>query len=168
VTASPLPFAAGGPFFVEEKPLDGPRDNAIDNVFIRPPLIFDRIVNAQPGQVRSIPQSVDMLRRFAGAARIGADRRIDYEHAHVWMCETPALEIAASKVHNADSIRLTNWPQRSFPHTHPVAMRDEMKLRALGPQFLILLGDREGAHRSVAPGAAPRRRPRRRRHGDRP
>ena len=146
MTASPFPLAAGDPFLVEEEPLDGPRDDAIDNVFIGPPFVFDRIVNAQARSIRRVPQAVDVLRRFAGAARIGADRRIDHEHADVWTVEIPVVEVAPGEVHDPDAIGLTYRAQRPFPHADPAGMRNKTKLRAFGPQFLILFGDRrEGA-----------------------
>jgi hypothetical protein len=127
---------------MEEEPLDGPRDDAINNVFIRPPLVFDRVVDAQARHGCRIPQTVDMLGRLPGAARIGADRRIDHEHADVGTCEIPALEVALSEVHDADPISLTNRAQHPFPHADPAAVHHKTKLRALGPQFLILLDHR--------------------------
>jgi hypothetical protein len=127
---------------MEEEPLDRPRDDAIDNVFIRPPLVFDRVVDAQARHVCRIPQAVDMLGWFPGAARIGADRRIDHEHADVGTCEIPALEVALGEVHDADPIGLTYRAQPSFPHGDPAAVHDKTKLRALRPKFLILLDHR--------------------------
>jgi len=107
VTASPFPLATGDPFLVEEKPLDRPRDDAIDNVFIRPPFVLDRVVNAQARLARRVPQAVNMLWRFACAARIGANRRINHEYADIRTVEIPATEKAPSEVHNSDPIGLT-------------------------------------------------------------
>jgi hypothetical protein len=107
VTASSFPLATGDPFLVEEKPLDRPRDDAIDNVFIRPPFVFDRVVNAQARLARRVPQAVNMLWWFAGAARIGADWRINREYADVRRVEIPAIEVAPSEIHNSDPIGLT-------------------------------------------------------------
>jgi hypothetical protein len=93
---------------VEEEPLDSPWDDANSNVFIRPPFVFDRIMNAQAWPLRRIPEAVNMLRRLARAARIGADRRIDHEHADVGAGQMPALEIAPGEVHDANPIGLTD------------------------------------------------------------
>jgi hypothetical protein len=46
VAAPAFPFTAGDPFFVKEKPFDGPGYDPIDDVFIWQPRISDRIVNA--------------------------------------------------------------------------------------------------------------------------
>jgi hypothetical protein len=74
VTASPFPLTAGHPFLVEEEPLDGPGDYAIDNVFIRPPLIFDRVVNAQ-------------ARYQTAGLEIGTRSRLD--SGQLWVCTAP-------------------------------------------------------------------------------
>lgn len=68
-----LPLAACNPFFVKEKPFDGPWNNAFVDVLVRPPGILKRIVDTQSRKFRRITVAVHMLWAFARAARVGTD-----------------------------------------------------------------------------------------------
>ena len=103
--------------------------------------------------------------RFAGAARIGTDGRIDDEYAQIRIFQVPVFEIAPPEKENADAVRLADRAQRPFPNPDPPGMRDKPKLRAFGPQFLAAPRRSATTSRLVTPGTAPWRRARRRRHG---
>ena len=92
VTAAALPLASCNPLLVEEKPLDGPWDDPIHDVFTGPPLVFDRIMDTQARERGGMTEAKDVLRGFARPARIGADRWIDDEHADVRILQKPAIE----------------------------------------------------------------------------
>jgi len=130
MAASSFPFAGGDPFFVEEEPLDGPGDDPINNRFIRRPVVCDRIINAQSRKCRRIDQPVHVLWRLAGPARVGADRRIDDEHADARVREAPAVEEPTREIHDADAVGLANRAQRAFPYANPARLRDKAELGA--------------------------------------
>ena len=92
MAASSFPLSRRNPFFVKEEPLDGPGDDPIDDMFIRPPFVIDGIMNTQSRECGWIAQPVNVLGTFAGTARVGTDRRIDDEYADVGVREAPAVE----------------------------------------------------------------------------
>jgi hypothetical protein len=165
VTATALPLASRNPLLVEEKPLDGPGDDPIHDVFIWPPFIFPRIMDTQARERGGITEAKDVLRRFARTARMGADGWIDDEHADIRILQKPAIEHPPRKIDDANAVGLTDRAERAFPDAHPAGVRDKTELRAFRPQSLILLLDRQRTHRSLTPRTAPRGGPRRRRHG---
>jgi hypothetical protein len=142
VAAAAFPFSRRNPFFVEEEPLDGPGDDSIDDRFIRPPVIFNRIINTQSRECGRIAQPVNVLGTFAGAARVGTDRRIDDAYADVGVRELPAIEEPPREIHDTDTVGLTNRTQRAFPYANPARVGDEAELGAFRPQFSILVLDR--------------------------
>jgi hypothetical protein len=148
VPASSLPFSTCHPLLVEEKPLDGPGNYPIDDILIRPPFVFDWIVNAQSRKLGRIVEPVNVLGRFAGAAGIGANRGVDDEHADIGLRQEPAVKNPARKIHDANAIGLANRPKRSFPNADPTGVQYKTELRAFGPQFTILFLNRERAHRA--------------------
>jgi hypothetical protein len=141
VTASAFPHPRGNPLLVEEQPFDRPGDDPVYYGFIGPPLVFDRIVDAQARKYRWIAEPINVLRGLTRAAWIRADRRINDENAEVWVLQIPIVEEASREVDDANAVDLADRPQRAFPHPHPVRSREKLKLRTLRPQFSILLVD---------------------------
>jgi hypothetical protein len=133
-----FPLAAGDPLFVKEEPLNGPRNNAMDDIFAWSPIILDGIVDAQARKRRFMTQPVDVLRRLARAARIGSNRWIDDEYADVGIVEIIAVEEAAREIHQAHPVRLADRRKCAFPDAHPSIMRNEPELRAFSAQFPVL------------------------------
>lgn len=161
MTTAPFPLAGHDPLFVEEEPLGRPRDDPIDDVFIRPPLILNGIVNAQARKRRWVLPPVHMLWRLTSAPRIRSDRRVNNEDVDILIGEVPPVKKTTREINDLDAICLTYRPQRAFPHSNPARVRNKAKLRACGSQSSILLLDRQWAHRRlITPGAAPWRRTR--------
>jgi hypothetical protein len=113
---------------MEEQPLDSPGDDSIDDMFIRRPIIFDGIINAQARERRRIAQPVNMLGGLAGAARVGTDGRIDDKDADVGVRKCPAIKESPRKIDDADAIDLANWAKCAFPYADPARMRDKAEL----------------------------------------
>jgi hypothetical protein len=126
---------------VEEKPLDRPRDDLIHDVFIGQPLVLDRIMDTQARKRRRITESKDVLRGFARTAWIGADGRVDDEHADIRILQKSAIEHPPRKIDDANPVGLTDRTERALPDAHPASMRDETEVRAFRSQSLILLLD---------------------------
>jgi hypothetical protein len=95
--------------------------------------------------------SINMLRRFTRSARVAADRGIDDEYADVGLVQVPTVELPAREINDANAIGLADGPQCALPYADPLRMHDQLELRAIRPQFLILLVDRQGAHRTQSP-----------------
>ena len=136
---------------MEKQPFDRPGDYAGDYVFVGPPFILPRIVNAQCRELRRISQPVNMLRRFARSARIGADLRIEDKHADVGVHQIPFAKMIPREIHDADAVCLADGGERAFPNAYPTRMRHKSKLRAFGPQPLVLFLDGQRAHGAQSP-----------------
>jgi hypothetical protein len=136
---------------MEQQPLDGPGDDLVDDVFIRPPLLLCRIEYAKAREFGRISQAINMLRRLAGSARICTDRRIEDRHALVWVCKHPAVEEAAREIHDLDEVGLAYGPHGAAPHADPSGARDQLELRAFSPESLVLFVDRKRTHSGQSP-----------------
>jgi hypothetical protein len=136
---------------MEKKPLDSPRDNALDDWLARLPIVLYGIVDAKSGKIGSMVVAVNVLRRLACSTWVDANRRFDDKYTDVWIPEVPVVELAAREINDADAIGLADGPQGAFPHRHPTAVCGHSELRALRPQLLILFGDRQRQHRGYSP-----------------
>jgi hypothetical protein len=131
---------------MKEEPFDGPRDYARNDVFVRPPLVFLGIINAQFREFGRMPPPIHMLRRLAGAARIRADRRVDDKYADVMVHQIPLVKVTSREIDDADSVGLTDRAERALPDADPAGVCDEAKLRAFSPQPVVLFLYRQRAH----------------------
>jgi hypothetical protein len=141
MTASTFPFAAQDPFLMEKKPLDRPWNDSINDGLCRHPLIIQGVMDAQTRKVGMVPKPIHVLRRFARAPWIGANRRIDNEHADIWIRQIESWKVFPGEIDDSDAVGLTYRTKGALPDPHPPSVRDERKLRAFGPQFRILLFD---------------------------
>lgn len=123
MAASAFPLAAGNPFLMEEKPFDGPRNDAVNDVFIRQPGIVYRVVNAQARKRGGMPEPVDVLGRVAGPARVGTDGWVENEDTHIRIGEIPSLVKFPPEVDDADTVGLADRPHRALPDAEPARMR---------------------------------------------
>ncbi len=146
MTAVAFPFSVRDPFFMKEKPLDGPRNNPIDNVLARVPVVFRRIENAQRRENGRTLIAVNMLRLFTSSAQVGPDQRVEDGDFQMRVCKVPARKIFAGEIQNANAVGLADRPQRSVPDANPSRIRHKGKLRAFRPQPSILLFDRKRKH----------------------
>ena len=87
VPAAAFPLAARDPLLMEEQPFDGPGNDAVDDGLVGHQASSTGSEMQSRGKCRRMTEPIDVLRRLAGAARIGADRRIEDEHADVWVRE---------------------------------------------------------------------------------
>jgi hypothetical protein len=115
---------------MEEKPLDGPGNDSIDDILTRPPVIFDRIVKAQARECGRMTQPVNVLGRLACAARVGTNRRVDDKHTEVGVREAPAVEEPTRKIHDTDAVGLTNRAKRAIPYANPARVDYKPELGA--------------------------------------
>jgi hypothetical protein len=109
---------------------------------------------------------INMLRRFARAARIRTNERINNENRNVWIDDMIPFEKATLEIDNAHAVRLADRAKCPFPYRHPAELCHQPELRASSPKLAILLFDRKGSHLClVTPRATPRCLPRIGRHG---
>ena len=120
--ATAFPYPGCDPFLMEEEPFDRPGNDAIGTEFIRPPIVFDRLVDAQARKFRRIAEPVDVLRRLARPARVRSDGRIDDKHADIRVGQKPAVENPPGEIDDSNAVGLANRPQRAFPDTDPSGM----------------------------------------------
>jgi hypothetical protein len=88
-----------------------------------------------------VPETINMWHRFAGATRIGADRRIEYGDADIRIGKGPLVELPPPKVTDADAVALADRFEWPFPEADPVRVEHETKLREQVPEFAVLLFD---------------------------
>lgn len=76
-----VPLASGKPELIVPEPFDCPGNDLVGDVFIGVPLILCRIVEAERGKIRLVAEAIDMRHHLAGAARVGAERRVEHRDA---------------------------------------------------------------------------------------
>jgi hypothetical protein len=136
---------------MEKEPFNCPGNDPLDNGLGWPPSILNGIVDAKRRKIRMVTISINMLCRFTRSAGVAPNRRIDDKHAHVGQVQVPTIEPPAREIDDANAIGLADGPQRALPDAYPLRMRDQLELRAICPQFLILLVDRQRAHQAQSP-----------------
>ena len=130
MTAAALPFATCDPFFMEEEPLDGPWNDAVDEVLTRLPVSSIGSRMQRRGNSGRMAQPIDMLRWFTRTARIGTNGRVDDEHANVRIRKVIAIEKTAARNKRSAPDRL--WQigvEGAFPDTHPPMVGNKPELR---------------------------------------
>lgn len=115
---------------MKEEPFDCPGDYSVDDMFTRPPVIFDRIIDTQAWECGRVAEPVHVLGRLAGAAWVRTDRRIDDKHADVGVREPPAIEEPPREIDNAHTVGLANRAEGAFPYADPARVRDQVELGA--------------------------------------
>ena len=111
------------------KPLDRPRDDLIGDVFIRIPLILRRIEKTEAGEVGLVTEPVNMLRRLAGAARVGTDRGIEHGDADIVIGKRPLVEISPPEIYNTHAVDLADGLELPLPDPDPIRVEHKPKIR---------------------------------------
>jgi hypothetical protein len=137
-----MPFAGCEPELIVPKPLDRPGHDLVGDILIGVPLILVRIVQAKRGEIRLVAEAIHMGHLLAGAARVGAERRIEDRDADIGILKPPLAELPPPEVADADAVGLADGLERPLPDTDPVGVEREPKLRERGPEFPVLLTDR--------------------------
>jgi len=136
-----MPLAGAEPELIVPKPLDRPGDDLVGDVFIWIPLILVRIVQAKRGEIRYVAEAIDVRHKLAGAARVGAKRRIEHRDADIGIIKPPLIELPPPDVADANAVGLGDGLERPLPDADPVRVEREPKLRERGPEFPVLLTD---------------------------
>ena len=151
MAAAPFPLTGQKPDFEPVEPLDSPGNDGVGDELIRQPFISGRIVEAKRGKFGRTPGGVDMRRRLAGSARIGAYRRVADGDAHIGVGQNPVVEDGAGEIKDADAIGLGDRRQFPLPDSDPPGDGDGPEIRVEGLDAAILRLDRQGGHFSPSP-----------------
>jgi hypothetical protein len=136
---------------MEKEPFNCPGNDPFDDRLAWPPSILDGIVETKRWKIRMVSISINMLPWFTRSARVASNRGIDNEYTDVRVVQVPTIELPAREINDPNAIGLADGPQRALPHTYPLRVRGQLELRAIRPQFLILLVDRQRTHRTQSP-----------------